>query len=298
MGPDIDEEIKQFMPETLYHYTSKTSLLGILNGKCLWCTNIFYLNDSTEFNHAKEMTIEELDRHIPRINPYRPRVPEPSALDIAKEMVFKKTRSAIENAETDNIFIFSLTQKWDDLNQWRAYCPGGNGFSIGFDTKKLDELLPTQRFNPDYRVREKCVYDAKKQQDAIKLFINADRDLLEIARLEDSAEQEKKLHWLSGIFAATLLSSAPIMKDPKFFEEEEWRIIYQPVNPDIKFRPGTSMIVPYVEIPLTDLTHAIKEIWVGPTPHMNLSVKSIRALMKKHNIDCEVIPSEVPFISW
>jgi hypothetical protein len=39
----------------LYHYTTQEGLLGIIKCRCLWTTNIFYLNDSTEFNYALEL---------------------------------------------------------------------------------------------------------------------------------------------------------------------------------------------------------------------------------------------------
>src|SRR5262245_10539375 len=40
------------VPKALYHYTSQKGLLGILDSQALWATNLRYMNDSQEFQHA------------------------------------------------------------------------------------------------------------------------------------------------------------------------------------------------------------------------------------------------------
>src|SRR5229473_2809916 len=51
-------------PRTLYHYTTQAGLLGIIKCRCLWTTNIFYLNDSREFNYALELAHADLKERI------------------------------------------------------------------------------------------------------------------------------------------------------------------------------------------------------------------------------------------
>ena len=34
--------------EVLYHYTNQDGLLGILRSRCIWCTDIRFLNDSRD----------------------------------------------------------------------------------------------------------------------------------------------------------------------------------------------------------------------------------------------------------
>jgi hypothetical protein len=48
----LDEHLKQKPNEFLYHYTSLHALLGIVKTRSLWSTNIFYLNDSSEYHHV------------------------------------------------------------------------------------------------------------------------------------------------------------------------------------------------------------------------------------------------------
>jgi hypothetical protein len=37
---------------TLYHYTSLTGIIGILQTRFIWATNALCLNDASEFSHG------------------------------------------------------------------------------------------------------------------------------------------------------------------------------------------------------------------------------------------------------
>lgn len=36
-------------PPILHHYTTQEGLLGIVESKSIWATNIYYLNDAAEY---------------------------------------------------------------------------------------------------------------------------------------------------------------------------------------------------------------------------------------------------------
>ena len=62
----------------LYHYTSQRGLLGILENKKIWATNIHYLNDSAELYHA----IDVLQSGLSYICEYEhPSIPEEAFFD-------------------------------------------------------------------------------------------------------------------------------------------------------------------------------------------------------------------------
>ena len=52
--PSVDKVLATAPPEMLYHYTSSTGLIRIAESKELWATNILYLNDSRELDHAMD----------------------------------------------------------------------------------------------------------------------------------------------------------------------------------------------------------------------------------------------------
>ena len=54
------EHLEQPIPEFLYHYTSQDGLLGIIESRSLWATNISYMNDATEFGLSVRLIRDRL----------------------------------------------------------------------------------------------------------------------------------------------------------------------------------------------------------------------------------------------
>jgi hypothetical protein len=50
--PTFTEQFERVPPDTLYHYTGQTGLVGIVQKEELWATKIQYMNDATEFGLA------------------------------------------------------------------------------------------------------------------------------------------------------------------------------------------------------------------------------------------------------
>ena len=104
-------------------------------------------------------------------------------------------------------------------------------------------------------------------------------------------------------FVNNALEIMPAIKHEKFEEEKECRFyrILEDDNSDAEvcFREGKSMVIPYIEVELPNLECA--EIYVGPTPHEELSKESIRALLSRHQMfKCctKVKASQVPYRAW
>jgi len=59
-------KLKAAVPEreTIYHYTSKEGLLGIVQKKCLWVNSIRHLSDSAEFGYSVELVREKLNYRL------------------------------------------------------------------------------------------------------------------------------------------------------------------------------------------------------------------------------------------
>lgn len=109
-----------------------------------------------------------------------------------------------------------------------------------------------------------------------------------------------------------LLYIIPQIKDFSFKDEEEWRSIYFSSNSPVKFKTGKSMLVPYFEVPLAKERNAkgkwgpikiLDSVIVGPTPHGNLSKRSVEEMLKANGIKlkpdeingCEVKLSKIPY---
>lgn len=148
-----------------------------------------------------------------------------------------------------NEFVASFSENGDDLSQWRAYCPGGAGFSIGFNT----EALNTQWIADPNEGEPKFVGGSLKKvrylgQNELKLSSELDM-LLQLAPAIDKGFDGQPVTTEQFIIAwLSVISST--FKHPAFRSENEWRLVlskpHKPM-PFQRFRSGKSSIIPYVE---------------------------------------------------
>jgi hypothetical protein len=277
----------------LYHYTSLEGLLGIIESKSIWATNILYLNDASELNYSIKLLGEEINN-----------VKEKISVDDKNIGKFGFFNELIENIDIFisnskvGFFVCSFSEENDLLSQWRGYCPGGIGFSIGF---KLNELRKcAQNITP-------CNYSEENQKNVLSKLIN---------KISSQYDTEiKKLSWPGPWGEAELklfidlliefLEVAPTFKHPKFKAEKEWRIIKNVqlhyIAKLIKFRAGQSMVLPYVEIPLPQEENHLRidQIVVGPTHEPKLSKASVELLLISKEVKFgEVQHSTIPYRNW
>lgn len=280
------------IPEILYHYTTQGGLLGLMKSRKIWATNILFLNDSKEFNHTIQLSLEFLKGDETVIG----------------QDLYKTVDHLFSDPQAPEVYVTSLTAMRDQLSQWRAYCPNLGGYNIGFDTGKLKEIAKAQGV-----LLVPCNYDLEEQKKIIKNSINITRDTFN-QKADANYNSDGKLDIDSFLelagktrlnYGLQLLLIAPLFKHPKFIEENEFRFIFYPKKGQIKkvnFREGASTIVPYVEIDMamqaTD-TIPIKEIVIGPTPNQELSKKSVEKLLEINGIQsCNVTLSEIPYRAW
>lgn len=281
-----NERIDEFPNDMLYHYTSQRGLLGIVGDKKIWSTNLRYLNDSTEFSYTIDLTMNALNGRPTEV----------------KEFISDILTSHLNSLKTGPVFAASLSTQRDQLSQWRGYCPDSGGFMIGFDRAELQRLAKEQGFGLNH-----CIYNLAKQQKIINKKIEC---LSQIIHSDESPQPNIELDsYFTTIskarlnFALNFLLLAPRFKHPSFKQEDEWRLVSDPTDSiprKIKFREGKSTIVPYIEFSLSNKMSSmpIKEIMVGPTPHPDLSLNSVRELLRNKGISCNISKSDIPFRSW
>lgn len=278
-------------PERLYHYTSAHGLVGIVEGKSLWASDIYYLNDSLELRHGLELARS----HI-------------MAKEAATEHagVADRWRSLLRGMEhlgprsSQPVFASSLSEIADSLSQWRAYCPQG-GFCIGFPFSALDSLAWEQGFR-----LEQCDYGAENQASRIHgvvdyiggSWVNQTSDA-------GRSQDDLKRHATIGRLICELYRHAPLFKSAAFAEEHEWRLVSTPehqfTEKSIQFRTRQGLIVPYVAICLPSdpaFWRSVKVV-VGPTPHPEESLASTEKLLRwRIGFAPHVSNTVVPYRYW
>ena len=61
----ITENLYSDIPkETLYHYTTFAGLVGIVDSRVLWASDIRYMNDSAELKHTADLIRVEITQRI------------------------------------------------------------------------------------------------------------------------------------------------------------------------------------------------------------------------------------------
>lgn len=271
------------IPSSLFHYTDQSGLRGIIKTKSLWFTNIFYLNDTTEFYYTFKLLSDELDKKSEN---------DTSIIQFLKDLATYEDYWGFVMC-----FVCSFSKKSDDLSQWRAYSDDGCGYCIEFDSKKIAEIACEKSL-----ILTQCLYDKNIQRKKIEHIID---EILAAFKENGTMAGEPKLKKIGKDFGQKLLLLASEFKDKNFKEEAEWRL----VNFDLKskgmsldFRQSKTMLIPYQEIIIAQGAEGsekmpIKRIIIGPTNHEKLSKKAVEDLLMACSIDCEVSLSAVPYRS-
>ena len=270
----------QQLPPVVYHYTQREGLQGIFDSQALWATSIRYLNDASEFSTAVQVAdsvLEEIGANVS---------------DNYKKTALDNFRSWIapQNNQQYQAYVCSFSEDWNSLSQWRSYCKAGDGYAIGFYTKALNELAPSQGFSSLAR----CLYDELPQKTLIQSLLTTELDQLR-------PDTDPKQFGVSCLWR--FLQIAPLIKNKGFEEEREWRLIaaLRPnPPPGLSFRSGKSMLIPYIKFSLTATLNAgkadlpVREVVIGPSPHGTLDSIAVLQFTGVKNIRC----SPTPFRDW
>lgn len=269
------------VPERLYHYTSAEGFLGICesaaDGLCnLQATQYRFLSDAKEIGYAIKV-VREVAEHMG---------------EEFGESVVAKAVQAILNIGHESTCILSFSENHESLSQWRAYADNGKGFCLGFDLSgeeypKYGSGVPDDE-GDCARYAElllKCRYEDCRGERVTKAFVDAcrrDRKRRSSAWPMSDVDILVKAAWEEVL----------ALKNPKFRDEDEWRIMAyeRPFFP--KFRSRDGMMIPYTTVPGL----ALQEVWVGPNagPTQDAAKQSAKWLLKRHGLDAAVQVSESP----
>lgn len=258
----------------LYHYTTPNGLIGIVENRILWATDVFYLNDSEEFALGIQIARNYMEKKLADTG-------DNDSINGRLEWLLNELKR-IGPLGKRSVYVSSLSEEDDQLSQWRAYCAGG-GFAIGFKVGKLKELATAQSL-----ALKRCIYELGKQ----KLIVIAAVKSIAGPWLnsstpwpEQNGEGPRFETHLRLVGELSRLS--PILKNKGFLEEKEYRLISEPstsyVEGQVKFRNQRGLVVPYREFKLNDndLWRQVRVV-VGPTPHPEESIASVKELLRSN----------------
>jgi hypothetical protein len=268
----------------LHHYTSGTALLGIIESGTLWATKIQYMNDYKEFAHALDLAAIELRKR--RGQNLRGQVP----------IFCEALLDVLERISDLTLYVACLSEVEDSLSQWRGYCPPSFGYSLAFDAGLLGAIAKAQGFS-----LQPCIYDTNLKRPLISNWMERTLTRLHEA-CPPAADPKEFCERNSGPAITQFIEFAPYLKDSAFKDEREWRLVglVGSDDPRLRLRGGKSMLVPYVPIKLhlSSDSELLRQVWVGPTPHIRLAVDSLTMLYSKCKL-CEGIrTTRIPYRDW
>jgi hypothetical protein len=283
------EEMRE-LPSLLWHYTNPQALISILAGRELHLTDCHYLNDSRELYHL----LDHLDAHSAVY------LPDGSAGDASKywlptsgfegfsprrdpllrDRVATAVQQAFRPEPQRHLCVASFCEEGDLLSQWRAYSGTAGGVAIGFALPALAEVASASHV----RLR-RCRYlrDSDAPSFHISRFIGE-----AIAVLDQPAT-----------LRALCLQVALTVKHPAFMEEQEWRLITEPIEATeskIQFRQSRFGITPYFALSFAELANAlVADVRVGPSATQDLLVSALEAAKQRFGYTFTVSRSSAPY---
>jgi len=270
-------------PTTLFHYTTATGLLGILQSNTLHATHARFLNDGEELQYGLTVVREVLER-----------CPAPPGVGVT---------NALLQEPFATIFVACFCETDDQLSQWRGYAPGETGYSIGFSTS----TLPMDRLRLVH-------YKRSDQERVVRRAIERGVAPSTVEDFRIDSDESAARAWA---LTEELVIVATTLKHPTFADEREWRLvkhipIRQPdgilegdrTSVDVHFRPARRFVIPYV----IEKLPTVEGIWgtgvldlnsvrFGPTEHPKEAREALEWLLwsEGYKNHAELIKgSEVP----
>lgn len=325
--------VSEEYPE-LMHYTTVAGLAGIVTSGRLWATHASFLNDREEMTHFFDKRLQEIAetelRRLTELLKQKKGFSSKPAMDEELEKALKEEAVRIVEIlrrvtlSFNQPYIFSMSGTHDPriqqnglLSQWRGY-GGDGGYSIIFDTKKLESLLTKEAKSYQYQlfqwadvfyyglepISQPSTEDVVKMEEKVSLGVS-------------KMAQGENVEIVEGFYEA-ISSLSCLYKHWGFQEEHEVRVVAITVDQDIAKRaketgeisplktiktfPRGGMPVPYIELCANQGSDVqvnrlpIKRVIVGPHRESELRSIAVKKLLLANDYDCDVVCSEIPYV--
>lgn len=275
---ELDKQIRKTYEtgQTLYHYTSLQSLMGMVETNNLWMSKGTFLNDSSEliyFSNVLKTVIGKMEIQT-ETELWKLFINE---LEAAMDHFLKE----IEESGFE-VYIFSLSHSRDSLALWYNYAKGED-YNLGF---YAEDLLGKLGNLPDgHRALHGFVeYDCKEQE---LLLMNFLMETFNVALNHDIQKVKKAL---PKHFFTVISSCAVFFKDPAFKSEEEYRIALLDTGDKLKqavsFRAQNGIIIPYIAVDFKGRL-PLSHITIGPKNNIDIAKRGMEHYMKSKGYDMD-----------
>lgn len=302
----------------IYHYTSASSLIGMLTHSQFWATDIAFLNDHKEHVYGYAAALAFIDNKIETIeDPYK---------DVLIGF-YKTLREFIEpNVLGRDTYVVSFATDRDSISHWFSYCEKNQGYCIGFDEDSFFDPSEKLDLSMRYALKfEGVLYESADFNARLEKILSKDVLVKAITRgmragAYGSAQEKGKsnktildeiieeshplgpLKQLERIFNEIVFLCGAY-KFEGFKHEVERRLVlsskkfklhedYDYKESDVNFRERNGVIFPYVPVKFN--RNSIREIIIGPSGDFQLRKAGLQKMLDKLGVECEITPSSTP----
>jgi hypothetical protein len=264
-----------FMPGSLYHYTTAAGLEGIIRQRKLRATNFSFMNDPSEVQHGRELVEEVLAERLRK------------ATGI-EEIFFQFVVANFNLEMLAEIYVCCFTKLRDDLSQWRAYgASASERYAIGFDSERLEGAASSQ---PDATFAQ-VEYEPDKQAQSVNNLLDR-----AVAFIKQRRHVDNLLSQFGESAASQLAGLVPALKVRAYKPEREWRVVIWARGGVGKpmYDCSRGVLRPYLEFLLSDPLPITSLHVLAPT-RRDLALKATTLLLAGVGIDVKPEHSDVPF---
>ena len=267
-------------PNTLFHYCSLETFYSIVCSNSIWLSDVSKSNDALELlwfrKRCRDIIYKVWLEYVEQLKA------EDRLLEAdfdGFKLIAEKADDSIEY-DTAKCWTFCLSEKSDDLGQWRGYAADGSGISIGFKEELFEHLHSMMPL--DILADPRIDFDRiEYSYDSISELLN---DICGLNEINSSLACSEVLLKLKRA-VVVLLICAPLYKNEKFAEEKEWRLALTltlgklhkgikpefdsaSLSPEVSFKYDYSIIngrlVSHVAVQHDRLFEYVSDIWLGP----------------------------------
>ncbi len=267
-------------PSLLYHYTSPSNFLRIVNTGCLSATHVRYMDDPLEVSYGRAILNDALRQATPgwKVEEYE---------NFKRQLLFMSQTDA---SMITPVYAVCFSTEDNDMSQWDRYGGRGSGFAVGFDGNELWKMKKVGGTFGDNALIMPVVYDETEQyrqlMEVLRPTVRLWEEANEVTSEDERANRKSTLtHYASWFIMKALCT----FKHPGFNAENEWRLVYTKgthvleADLDAEFRDGKGGLVPFVRLaPTEDAPLPLRRVVCGPrSSTMETRVAAMAVLRKK-----------------
>lgn len=241
--------------EILWHYTSLSGFVGIMESRELWASDVRFLNDFGEVRDARNALSDSCELLEERFSGSR--------------LIKSATQVAMDVSDREfTVFAACFSRRGDDLSQWRGYSKSQVGISMGF---KRGALVGHNKL-------KLCpVLYGDETADAFERVF--DTYLNRHAAICDTDPDS----WRRGL-ARELMGICARSKAEAWREEQEERLVAftHGLTKRPKYRIGESHLIAHLSLTLdTLLPGSLSSVVVGPHPDNYITQQTVTEFLSR-----------------